>query len=110
MLVPPAPLRAVQERLCERAVEIIEGDPKDVLYQHTTLCQVYFPYRDPKTVRRWTRTKGRVSTPSARPPETGALNVSTPTRAPPGAAREGRGIDSTGRSLVTPDPPHRPIE
>lgn len=60
-LTSPPPLTPVQERLYERAVEIIEGDPKEVLYQHTTLCQVYFPYRDPKTLRRWTRTNGRVS-------------------------------------------------
>ncbi|MEO8211624.1 MAG: replication protein RepA [Myxococcales bacterium] len=57
----PAPLTPVQERLCDRAAEIMEGDPKDVLYQHTALCQTYFPYRDPKTIRRWSRSNGRMS-------------------------------------------------
>lgn len=62
-LVPPpvVSMTPVEERLCERAIEILDGDPKEVLYQHTVLCQTYFPYRDPKTVRRWARTNGRVS-------------------------------------------------
>jgi len=54
-------LTPIEERLCERAAEILDGDPQEVLYQHTVLCQTYFPYRDPKTTRRWERSNGRVS-------------------------------------------------
>lgn len=58
----PKPLTPVERRLIERAAEIMQDDPQQVLFQHTVLCQTFFPYRDQgDSMREWTRTNGQVA-------------------------------------------------
>jgi hypothetical protein len=58
----PKPLTPVERRLIEQAAEIMQDDPQQVLFQHTVLCQTFFPYRDQgDEVREWTRTNGQVA-------------------------------------------------
>jgi hypothetical protein len=52
---------SIEKRLIGRSLEMFEADPKDVLYQHSVLCQTYFPYRDPKDARHWERSNGSVT-------------------------------------------------
>lgn len=58
----PKPLTPVTRRLVEHATDIMQDDPQQVLFQHTVLCQTFFPYRDQGNhVREWTRTNGQVA-------------------------------------------------
>ena len=51
---PPSPIQ-------ERLISMPDGDPTDVVYQHSVLCQTCLPYRDPgDKVRLWKRTNGIV--------------------------------------------------
>jgi hypothetical protein len=57
--------KAAQSRIRQRQIDaaVLMGAPDDsplsVLYQHSTLCQVYLPYRDPgDETRVWERTNG----------------------------------------------------
>ena len=54
-------LTRVQTRVSERAAEIIDEDPSGILFQHSVLCQVYLPYRDPKDATHWVRQNGNIS-------------------------------------------------
>lgn len=51
----------VQRRLIEAAVFDDVSDTRSLLYQHSTFCQVFFPYRDPGAdVTTWDRSNGLV--------------------------------------------------
>ena len=53
----------IQQRLIDGAVLQIENPdaPRDILYQHTVLCQTCMPFRDPgDEVRTWERLNGNV--------------------------------------------------
>jgi hypothetical protein len=53
----PTPIKT---RLVESSVQIGAEDPRDIAYQHTTLCQTCLPYRDPgEGVRVWERLNGQ---------------------------------------------------
>ena len=60
MLAHPTP---IQNRLLDAAA-VIDGasdQPREILYQHTVLCQTSLPYRDPgDEVRTWVRSNGTV--------------------------------------------------
>ena len=59
--LPPRPARkSLQQRLFD-FVETEGGDPSEILYQHSVLCQTCLPYRDPgEGVRLWSRKNGFV--------------------------------------------------
>src|ERR1700722_2849115 len=61
--LPSAPKRdrkTLQQRLLE-FVDAPVGDPSEILYQHSVLCQTCLPYRDPgDAVRLWARRNGYV--------------------------------------------------
>jgi Plasmid encoded RepA protein len=54
----------IEQRLIEGAAQALTGDtgsPRDILYQHTVLCQTCLPFRDPgDDVRTWERLNGGV--------------------------------------------------
>lgn len=51
----------VHRRLLDSAVTIAAADPREISYQHSTLCQTCLPYRNPgETVRSWERLNGHV--------------------------------------------------
>src|SRR5262249_8995742 len=54
----------IEKRLIEGAVLALSGDattPRDILYQHTVLCQTCLPFRDPgDEARIWERLNGGV--------------------------------------------------
>lgn len=59
--LPPA-LTAIERRLIDQAADIMREAPQDILFQHSALCQTYFPYRDPGgDVREWLQTNGQVT-------------------------------------------------
>lgn len=55
----------IQQRLIEGAALALTGDaatPRDILYQHTVLCQTCLPFRDPgDDTRTWKRLNGGVA-------------------------------------------------
>ena len=53
------PLTSVQMRLIESASEIREGQPDDIAFQHSVLCQTSLPYRSTPQ-RRWEAQNGNV--------------------------------------------------
>ncbi len=58
----PLELTPIERRLVERAADIMQEDPQQVLFQHSMLCQTFFPYRDPGAeVREWLQTNGQVT-------------------------------------------------
>jgi hypothetical protein len=71
---------AIQQRLLDGVVFEIENPdtPRDILYQHTVLCQTYLPFRDPgDDARTWERRNGlvhlKVLAGEAMHPEQGSL-------------------------------------
>jgi len=50
----------IQQRLIDTAITAEDSDPRSILYQHSTFCQVFFPYRDPGNVQTWDRSNGLV--------------------------------------------------
>lgn len=61
-LLPVKPLGRTKRRLVRSALEIETDEPAGIAYQHTVLCQISLPYRDPGDgVRLWEREQGRVS-------------------------------------------------
>lgn len=52
----------IQQRLIDGAAGIVDpGEPRDILYQHTVLCQTCLPFRDPgDEARTWERLNGTV--------------------------------------------------
>lgn len=50
-----------RRRVMNTACEILEHDPEDLLFQHSSLCQTAMPYRDPKGALRWERSNGHAS-------------------------------------------------
>ena len=54
-------LTPVQRRQLEASLQIQETPAEQIAYQHSVLCQTALPYRDPGSVRRWTRSQGAVS-------------------------------------------------
>ncbi len=55
-------LSPIERRLIERAADIMQDDPEQILFQHSMLCQTYFPYRDPGAeVQEWLQTNGQVT-------------------------------------------------
>jgi hypothetical protein len=58
--VPKRDRKPLQQRLLE-FVDAPSGDPSEILYQHSMLCQTCLPYRDPgDQVRLWARRNGYV--------------------------------------------------
>jgi hypothetical protein len=56
------PLDANKKRLLDSAGLIADGDPGEILFQHTVFCQTGLPYRDPGfEVLTWDRKQGAVS-------------------------------------------------
>ena len=57
-------LRSTQDERIARLIsgsEATQSDPKQVLYQHSVLCQTGLPYRNPgDDVRTWKRTNGKI--------------------------------------------------
>jgi hypothetical protein len=50
----------IQNRLIKGSAEIADHEPDSILYQHTVLCQIGMPYRDPgAAMRTWDRKQGR---------------------------------------------------
>jgi hypothetical protein len=61
-ILPPKPVTPIQKRLIEVAAITPEQAARSVLYQHSALCQTYFPYRDPGDgVREWGRQNGNIA-------------------------------------------------
>lgn len=57
---PDSTLSAVKKRLIESSHDIIMNDPYGIIYQHSVLCQVSLPYKNPgNTVRHWERKQGK---------------------------------------------------
>jgi hypothetical protein len=56
------PLSPIQKRIVEAAALFgDEPDAREILYQHSAFCQVFFPYRDPgDQVLTWDRSNGIV--------------------------------------------------
>jgi hypothetical protein len=58
----PKQLSLIHRRLVSRSAEIMGAPPEEITYQHTVLCQVCLPYRDPgDAVRKWEREQGRIA-------------------------------------------------
>jgi Plasmid encoded RepA protein len=55
----------IEQRLIDGAAQALtgnDGTPRDILYQHTVLCQTCMPFRDPgDDVRTWKRLNGGVA-------------------------------------------------
>jgi hypothetical protein len=55
----------IEQRLIDGAAQALTGDdgtPRDILYQHTVLCQTCLPFRDPgDETRTWKRLNGAVA-------------------------------------------------
>ena len=71
-LKPPS---RIQKRLIDGSADIATADPESIVYQHTVLCQIGMPYRNPgDEVRVWDRKQGharlRIEAGSAMHPET----------------------------------------
>lgn len=54
-------ISTTQQRLVRSATDIALGNPHEILFQHTILCQAGLPYRKQKELRRWQRQNGRAS-------------------------------------------------
>jgi hypothetical protein len=55
-------LSPLQRRLIEAAADIREGEPDDIAYQHSILCQTSLPAaKPPDGVQRWERRQGRAT-------------------------------------------------
>src|ERR1022692_1339390 len=54
-------LTAVERRLISYGADILGDSPQEILFQHSVLCQTFFPYRDQKELREWSRSNGFVS-------------------------------------------------
>ena len=55
----PRQLSLINRRLVSSSAEIMGAPPEEITYQHTVLCQVCLPYRDPgDAVRKWERDTG----------------------------------------------------
>jgi len=60
-LKPLKPLSRVQRRSVETSASVALDNPEQIVYQHSVLCQISLPYRDPgPTVRTWEREQGAV--------------------------------------------------
>jgi replication initiator protein len=58
----PRQLSLIHRRLVSSSAEIMGAPPEEITYQHTVLCQVCLPYRDPgDAVRKWEREQGRIA-------------------------------------------------
>jgi hypothetical protein len=64
----------VKKRLINASLVILEGNPGELTYQHTVLCQTGLPYRNQKGARVWELEQGasslRIEAGAARSPET----------------------------------------
>ena len=59
-LFPESDLSVVKKRLIESSHEIMMSDPEVITYQHSVLCQVSLPYKNPgDSVRNWDRKQGK---------------------------------------------------
>jgi hypothetical protein len=58
---PAKPLTRTQQRILEGAYLIEVEDPKEILRQHTVLCQCVLPYRNPGNRLTWDHTNGKAS-------------------------------------------------
>jgi hypothetical protein len=57
----PRQLSLITRRLVSSSAEIIGAPPEEITYQHTVLCQVSMPFRNPgDAVREWERSQGNV--------------------------------------------------
>jgi len=57
---PPPFLTPVQQRRSDASVKILSEEDKNILFQHAAFCQVYLPYRNPKTDE-WLHQNGNIS-------------------------------------------------
>ena len=59
-LFPESELTPVQKRLIESSHDIAMNDPDEITYQHSVLCQVSLPYKNPgDSIRHWDRKQGK---------------------------------------------------
>ena len=55
-------LSPLQRRLIEAAADIREGEPDDIAYQHSILCQTSLPAaKPPEGMLRWEKRQGRAT-------------------------------------------------
>jgi Plasmid encoded RepA protein len=59
-LFPETTLTPIQKRLIESSHDMVMNDPEGITYQHSVLCQVSLPYKNPgDSVRHWDRKQGK---------------------------------------------------
>jgi hypothetical protein len=57
----PRQLSLINKRLVSSSAEIMGAPPEEITYQHSALCQVSMPFRNPgDAVREWERSQGNV--------------------------------------------------
>jgi len=60
--LPESTLSAVKKRLIQSSHDISMNDPEGITYQHSVLCQVSLPYKNPgNTIRHWERKQGKAT-------------------------------------------------
>jgi len=59
-LFPESDLSAIKRRLIDSSHDIVMNDPDGITYQHSVLCQVSLPYKNPGNhIRHWDRKQGK---------------------------------------------------
>jgi len=59
-LFPESDLSAIKKRLIDSSHDITMNDPDGITYQHSVLCQVSLPYKNPgDSIRHWDRKQGK---------------------------------------------------
>lgn len=59
-LFPENELSAIKKRLIDSSHDIAMNDPDGITYQHSVLCQVSLPYKNPgDSIRNWDRKQGK---------------------------------------------------
>jgi hypothetical protein len=59
-LFPESDLSVIKRRLIDSSHDIVMNDPDGITYQHSVLCQVSLPYKNPGNhIRHWDRKQGK---------------------------------------------------